>query len=63
MTKSLKFSFINLLSTIVNILYILIQGFPGLKIENLRLPKCCVGLSNNNLEGPKGLSKNKKIYR
>ena len=34
-----------------------LQGFPGLKIESLRLPKCCLGLSNNNLEGPKGLSK------
>ena len=33
------------------------QGFPGLKIESLRLPKCCVGLSNNNLEGPTGLLK------
>ena len=32
-----------------------IQGFPGLKIESLRLPKCCLGLSNNNLKGPTGL--------
>ena len=34
-----------------------IQGFPGLKFESLRLSKCCLGLSNNNLEGPTGLSK------
>ena len=36
---------------------ILIQGFPGLKIESLRLPKVCLGLSNSNLWGPTGLSK------
>ena len=34
-----------------------VQGFPGLKIESLRLPKCYLGLSNNNLEGPTGLLK------
>ena len=34
-----------------------LQGFPGLKIESLRLPKCCLGLSTNNLEGPTGLLK------
>ena len=33
------------------------QVYPGLKIESLRLPKCCLGLSNNNLEGPTGLLK------
>ena len=33
------------------------QGFPGLKIESLRLPKCCLGLSTNNFEGPTGLLK------
>ena len=38
------------------------QGFPGLKIESLRLPKCCLGLSNNNLEGSTGLSKIEKEF-
>ena len=40
-----------------------LRVFPGLKIESLRLPKCCLGLSNNNLEGPTGLSKIVKELR
>ena len=34
-----------------------LQGFPGLRIESLWLPKYCLGLSSNNLVSPTGLSK------
>ena len=33
------------------------QGFPRLKIESLRLPQYCLGLSTKNLEGHTGLLK------
>ena len=36
---------------------VLIHGFPGLRIESLRLPNYCLGLSNNNHVSPTGLSK------
>ena len=38
------------------------QGFLGLKIESPRLLKSCLGLSNNNREGPIGLSKIEKEF-